>query len=60
MRSQPETLSRSPSRSLGRPRDHATDEAILRATVELLAAGGLEATSIRAVSATCAGRTVMR
>jgi AcrR family transcriptional regulator len=50
MCSQPDTSSHPPGRSLGRPRDHATDDAILRATVELLATGGLEATSIRAVS----------
>jgi AcrR family transcriptional regulator len=35
---------------VGRPRSHDADEAILRATAELLAEGGLEATTIRAVA----------
>jgi len=50
MSSQPTPSIPSPGRGLGRPRNHATDDAILRAAVELLADGGLEAASIRAVS----------
>lgn len=52
MTSQPSRVDVAPAtdRNPGRPRDRGTDEAILRSTVELLAEGGLEATTIRAVS----------
>lgn len=38
-------------RHAGRPRDHATDAAILEATIELLALAGLRGTTIDAVAA---------